>query len=190
MTRGGTRRTLGKKEGAALLATLRARFESNPHRHRGTPWPEVEAALDGTPAKLWSLHQMESTGGEPDVIGRDLETGEYLYVDCSAQSPKGRRSVCYDAEALASRKKHKPRDSAVRMATEMGAELLTEAQYRKLQQVGEFDTTTSSWLQTPQDIRQLGGAIFGDFRYGTVFIYHNGAESYYAARGFRGVLRV
>ncbi len=160
------------------------------NRHEGLEWAEVRSRLEAHPGKLWSLAEMERTGGEPDVVGHDGETGEYLFYDCSPESPEGRRSVCYDAEALASRKKHKPEDSAVAMATAMGAVLLTEDQYRHLQELGEFDTRTSSWLLTPPDIRERGGAIFGDYRYGHVFKYHNGAESYYAARGFRCVLRV
>lgn len=173
-----------------LLKTLERRFEGNIGRHRGIRWADVRAKLESKPEKLWSLGEMERTGGEPDVIGQDGKTGEHLFVDCSKESPKGRRSVCYDPEALEGRKKHKPENSAVQMATDMGVELLTEEQYRSLQQLGEFDTTTSSWLRTPGEIRKRGGAIFGDFRYGTVFVYHNGAESYYAARGFRGLLRV
>jgi len=190
MAKRGTEQSLGKEEREALLETLKARFESNMTRHKGTQWPEVQARLEANPETLWSLGEMERTGGEPDVIGRDREVGEYLFCDCSKESPKGRRSVCYDPQALEARKKHKPRNSAVQMAIDMGAELLTEEQYRRLQELGEFDTKTSSWLRTPPDIRGRGGAIFGDFRYGTVFIYHNGAESYYAARGFRCLLRV
>jgi hypothetical protein len=182
--------TLGGKQGEALLATLRGRFEENLHRHVDVDWEKVRAKLEGAPDKLWSLNQMEESGGEPDVVGRDEDTGEYLFFDCSRESPKGRRSVCYDGPALEARKKHKPRASAVGMATAMGAALLTEEEYRRLQGLGEFDSKTSSWLRTPAEIRRLGGAIFGDFRFGTVFIYHNGAESYYAARGFRCVLRV
>ena len=180
--------TAGQRE--ELLETLKARFEANEARHEGIPWKKVQARLDATPAKLWSLHEMERTGGEPDVVGQDRKTGEYLVYDCSPESPAGRRSLCYDREALEARKKHKPEGSAVEMATAMGTALLTEEEYRSLQSLGDFDTKTSSWLQTPPDIRALGGAIFGDFRYGTVFIYHNGAESYYAARGFRCSLRV
>ena len=181
---------LSSGEREELLATLKARFEENGHRHEGIDWADVEARLDKDAGKLWSLHEMERTGGEPDVVGRDQATGEIHFVDCSAQSPKGRRSVCYDQAALESRKKHKPDDSAMNMAAAMGIELLTEAEYRRLQELGEFDTTTSSWVRTPPDIRELGGALFCDRRYDTVFVYHNGAESYYAARGFRGVLRV
>jgi hypothetical protein len=174
----------------ALLAALKARFERNPKRHEGIEWAEVEARLEKDPGKLWSLHEMERTGGEPDVVGRGEATGELLFVDCAAQSPAGRRSVCYDREALEARKKHRPEDSAMNMAGAMGIELLTEAEYRKLQELGEFDTMTSSWVRTPPEIRALGGALFCDRRYDTVFVYHNGAESYYAARGFRGALRV
>lgn len=174
----------------ALLETLRIRFEKNMGRHEGTRWANVQAKLESAPEKLWSLGEMERTGGEPDVVGHDRKANEYLFFDCSKESPKGRRSVCYDHQALQARKKHKPENSAVQMATDMGAVLLSEEQYRRLQELGEFDTKTSSWLLTPPDIRELGGAIFGDFRYGTVFVYHNGAESYYAARGFRCSLRV
>lgn len=181
---------LGPTRRDELLAALQARFEGNMHRHEGLRWEKVRARLEAKPDKLWSLGEMEGSGGEPDVIGRDGKTGEYLFVDCSAESPKGRRSVCYDREALDGRKEHKPKSSAVEMATAMGAVLLTEAEYRRLQELGDFDAKTSSWLQTPPDIRSLGGAIFGDYRFGTVFIYHNGAESYYAARGFRCTLRV
>jgi Protein of unknown function (DUF4256) len=173
-----------------LLSTLKARFDENMSRHRGMTWPKVLARLEARPDKLWSLDEMERTGGEPDVVGHDKKTGEYLFYDCAMESPAGRRSVCYDSQALQARKQHKPKNSAVQMADEMGAELLTAEQYRGLQELGEFDTKTSSWLQTPPEIRGLGGAIFGDFRYGTVFVYHNGAESYYAARGFRCSLRV
>lgn len=173
-----------------LLNTLKARFEQNMNRHKGLEWPKVQARLEANAEKLWSLHEMEITGGEPDVVGFDKKTGEYLFYDCSAESPKGRRSVCYDLEALESRKEHKPQNSAIGMAAEMGIKLLTETQYRELQQLGKFDSKTSSWVATPAGIREHGGAIFGDWRYGHVFIYHNGAESYYAARGFRGSLRV
>lgn len=173
-----------------LLRALKTRFEKNMARHKGIAWADVEAKLEANPGKLWSLDEMENTEGEPDVIGYDKKTGEYLFVDCSAESPKGRRSVCYDHEALESRKEHKPNHSAVGMAEEMGIELLTEEQYRELQKLGKFDTKTSSWIVTPPDIRKLKGALFGDWRYGHVFVYHNGAESYYAARGFRGLLRV
>ncbi len=190
MSQSGSGRNLETDERTALLDTLRTRFEENMARHERIRWVDVQKRLESEPAKLRSLGEMERTGGEPDVVGHDAEADEYLFFDCSKESPKGRRSVCYDQEALEARKKHKPENSAVRMATNMGAELLSEAQYRKLQEFGEFDTRTSSWLRTPPDIRELGGAIFGDFRYGTVFIYHNGAQSYYAARGFRCVLRV
>jgi len=173
-----------------LLATLKKRFEKNMDRHQGLEWDDIQAKLESKPEKLWSLDDMETTGGEPDVIGQDKKTGEYVFFDCSAESPKGRRSVCYDREALESRKAHKPANSAVDMADEMGVELLTEEQYRALQALGKFDTKTSSWLKTPADVRKLGGAIFGDWRFGRVFIYHNGADSYYGARGFRGVLKV
>lgn len=173
-----------------LLQTLKARFGKNMNRHQGIEWSDVQAKLEASPEKLWSLHQMESTGGEPDVVGLDHTTGEYLFYDCSAESPKGRRSVCYDHTALESRKEHKPANSAVNMAAEMGIELLTEEQFRGLQELGAFDLKTSSWVQTPERIRKLGGALFCDRRYDTVFVYHNGAESYYAARGFRGSLRV
>lgn len=173
-----------------LLKTLKDRFEKNTNRHEGIAWTEVQARLEASPEKLWSLDDMEVTGGEPDVVGYDDQTGEYIFYDCAAESPKGRRSICYDDEALESRKEHKPKDSAMGMAADMGIAILTEAQYRELQEFGKFDTKTSSWLNTPADIRKLGGAIFGDYRYGTIFIYHNGAESYYGARGFRGSLRV
>lgn len=175
-----------------LLSVLKTRFEKNMDRHKGLKWAEIEPRLNSDPSgeKLWSLNEMETTGGEPDVVDYDKKTGEYIFYDCSAESPKGRRSLCYDGEALASRKEHKPKNSAMDMAAEMGVEILTEDQYRELQQFGKFDTKTSSWLKTPDGIRELGGAIFGDWRYGNVFIYHNGAESYYAARGFRASLRV
>ena len=173
-----------------LLRTLKTRFENNMNRHKGVGWSKVQAKLEANPEKVWSLNEMESSGGEPDVVGHDKKTGEYIFYDCSAESPKGRRSVCYDGEALESRKEHKPKDSAVGMAAAMGIELLTEEQYRTLQQFGEFDTKTSNWVQTPSDIRKRGGALYCDRRYGHVFLYHNGAESYYAARGFRGSLRV
>ena len=174
----------------ALVDALKARFEKNPHRQKGIPWAKVQARLDAHSGKLWSLHEMERTGGEPDVVDYDKKTGEYIFFDCSAQSPQGRRSVCYDHEALKSRKEHKPKDSAVGMAADMGIELLTEEQYRMLQELGSFDTTTSNWVKTSPDIRKRGGAIFCDRRYDHVFVYHNGAESYYAARGFRGLLSV
>ena len=175
-----------------LISVLRARFEKNMTRHKGLEWANVQAKLDSpaTGEKLWSLHEMESTDGEPDVVGYDKMTDEYLFYDCSTESPKGRRSLCYDREALDARKAHKPVNSAKDMATEMGIELLTEEQYQALQQLGKFDTKTSSWIETSSDVRKLGGAIFGDWRFGRVFIYHNGADSYYGARGFRGSLRV
>ncbi|WP_035321723.1 DUF4256 domain-containing protein [Peribacillus kribbensis] len=173
-----------------LLRILKVRFEKNMHRHKGLDWAEVQAKIESNTIKMWSLNEMERTGGEPDVVGHDKKTDEYIFYDCSAESPKGRRSVCYDREAMDSRKKHKPENNAVDMAADMGIELLTEEQYRDLQKVEKFDMKTSSWVQTPADIRKLGGAIFCDFRYDTVFVYHNGAESYYAARGFRGLLRV
>ncbi|MCM3638824.1 DUF4256 domain-containing protein [Sporosarcina luteola] len=173
-----------------LLDVLKARFEKNIHRHGGLEWEKVQTKLAANPEKLWSLHEMERTGGEPDVVEYNLENDEYIFYDCSAESPKGRRSVCYDRAALEARKKHKPENSAMDMATAMGIELLTEEQYRTLQRLDNFDKKTSSWVQTPADIRELGGAIFCDYRYGKVFLYHNGADSYYAARGFRGSLRV
>ena len=173
-----------------LLNLLSVRFEKNKNRHKGIEWAKVQAKLEANPEKLWSLDEMEVTGGEPDVVGYDQQTGEYIFYDCSAESPKGRRSLCYDFDALEARKEHKPADNAMDVAANMGIELLTEAQYRELQQLGNFDLKTSSWLQTPANIRALGGAIFGDRRYDTVFIYHNGVQSYYAARAFRGSLRV
>ena len=173
-----------------LLKTLKARFEKNMTRHKGLEWAKVQARLEANTTKLWSLNEMESTGGEPDVVGYDKKTGEYIFYDCSAESPKGRRSICYDREALESRKEHKPANSAAAMAADMGIELLTEEQYRELQQLGNFDLKTSSWVTTPTDIRKLGGALYCDRRYNHVFLYHNGAESYYAVRGFRGSLRV
>jgi hypothetical protein len=173
-----------------LIGILKTRFEKNKNRHIGLDWDKIQAKLEANPEKLWSLHEMERTGGEPDVVIHDEKTNEYLFYDCAAESPKGRRSLCYDREALDSRKEFKPENTAIDMAAAMGIELLTEEQYRELQQFGKFDTKTSSWVQTPSDIRKLGGAIFADFRYNTVFIYHNGASSYYAVRGFRGLLRV
>ncbi|GIO08064.1 hypothetical protein J31TS6_40920 [Brevibacillus reuszeri] len=173
-----------------LLQTLKARFEKNMNRHQGLDWASIQAKLEAHTEKLWSLHEMEKTGGEPDVVDYDDKTGEYIFYDCSAESPKGRRSVCYDREALESRKEHKPQNNAIEMAAAMGIELLTEEQYRELQKLGNFDLKSSSWVKTPDNIRKLGGAIFCDRRYDTVFMYHNGAESYYAARGFRGSLRV
>jgi hypothetical protein len=178
------------KQREELLSILQARFAQNMKRHKGIEWATVLARLEANATKLWSLNQMETTGGEPDVVGHDAKTGEYIFYDCSAESPRGRRSVCYDHEALESRKEHKPQDSATGMAADMGIDLLTEQQYRDLQQLGNFDTKTSSWVATPAEIRKLGGAVFCDRRYGTIFLYHNGAESYYAARGFRGCLRV
>ena len=173
-----------------LLGALKARFEKNINRHKGLEWAKVQVKLEANPEKLWSLNEMERTGGEPDVVGHDKKTGEYIFYDCSAESPKGRRSVCYYREALESRKEHKPKDSAIDMAAAMGIELLTEEQYGELQKLGDFDTKTSSWVKTPSGIRKLGGAIFCDRRYDHVFVYHNGAESYYGARGFRSSLRV
>ncbi|GAB4489539.1 MAG: DUF4256 domain-containing protein [Saprospiraceae bacterium] len=173
-----------------LLKTLKIRFEKNMNRHENLEWAKVQVKLEANPEKLWSLHAMEETGGEPDVVGYDEKTGEYIFFDCSAESPKGRRSVCYDREALETRKENKPADSAIEMAEAMGIEILSEEEYRALQKLGSFDTKTSSWVKTPAAIRKLGGALFCDRRYDTVFVYHNGAESYYAARGFRGSLRV
>lgn len=173
-----------------LLSVLKNRFEKNPHRHPGLDWQEVRAKLEAHPEKLWSLHEMERTGGEPDVAGQDQKTGEYLFFDCSAETPKGRTSVCYDREGLESRKEHRPKTTAMDMAEEMDIELLTEEQYLELQTLGEFDLKTSSWVKAPAEIRKRGGALYGERRYGRVFVGHNGAQSYYAARGFRGVLRV
>ncbi len=184
------KKKLSPEQRDKLLGALKARFEKNMNRHKGLEWAKVQAKLEANTEKLWSLNEMERTGGEPDVVGHDKKTGEYIFYDCSAESPQGRRSVCYDREALESRKEHKPKHSAVDMAAAMGIELLTEEQYRELQELGHFDTKTSSWVKTPSDIRTLGGAIFCDRRYDTVFVYHNGADSYYAARGFRGSLRV
>ena len=184
------KKELSPKEQGELLNTLKARFEKNKNRHKGIDWDKVQARLEVNGEKLWSLNAMESTGGEPDVVGYDKKTGEYIFYDCSAESPKGRRSLCYDHEALESRKEFKPEDSAMNVAANMGIEILTEEQYRELQQLGNSDMKTSSWVITPPGIRKLGGALFCDRRYGTVFVYHNGAESYYAARGFRGSLRV
>lgn len=185
-----TKKQLAAKQRDELIETLRARFEQNMARHRGVAWADVKARLEANPEKLWSLREMEATGGEPDVIGQDKKTGEYTFVDCSPQSPAGRASVCYDREALESRKEFKPKTSAMDMAAAMGIELLSEEQYHELQKVGEFDTKSSSWVKAPAEIRKLGGALFGDRRYGRVFIYHNGAQSYYSGRGFRGLLRV
>ena len=183
-------KVLSSKQCDELLGVVKTRFEKNMNRHKGLEWPKVQAKLEASTEKLWSLHEMEATGGEPDVVGQDKKSGEYVFYDCSAESPSGRRSLCYDREALDSRKEHKPKSSALDMAAAMGIEILTEDQYRELQKFGAFDAKTSSWVKTPTEIRKLGGAIFADFRYGTAFIYHNGAESYYAARGFRGLLRV
>ncbi|MBD2869027.1 DUF4256 domain-containing protein [Paenibacillus arenilitoris] len=185
-----TKKELSAEQREGLLVTLQRRFEKNMNRHEGLEWAVVKAKLEANLEKLWSIHEMEGTGGEPDVVGHDRKTDEYIFIDCSAESPKGRRSVCYDREALESRKEHKPANSAVNMAADMGIELLTEEQYRKLQEFGNFDMKTSSWVKTPATIRKLGGAIFCDRRYDTVFVYHNGAESYYGARGFRGILKV
>src|ERR1700724_1245382 len=178
------------KQREELLNTSKARFEKNINRHKGLEWAKVQAKLEANTEKLWSLSEMERTGGEPDVVGHDKETGEYVFYDCSPESPKGRRSVCYDRQALESRKEHKPEDNAIDMAAAIGIELLTEEQYRELQKLGNFDSKTSSWVKTPADIRKLGGALFCDRRYDTVFVYHNGAESYYAARAFRCSLKV
>jgi len=185
-----TNMELSLEQTEALLKTLKARFEKNMNRHEGLEWAEVQARLEVNPEKLWSLHEMEETGGEPDVVGHDQKTGEFIFYDCSVESPKGRRSLCYDRAALESRKQHKPANSAIDLAAAMGVELLTEEQYRELQTLGNFDLKSSSWVQTPANIRKLGGAIFCDRRYDTVFVYHNGADSYYAARGFRAALRV
>lgn len=183
-------KTLAEDQTEELFDALKTRFEKNMHRHKGLSWAEVEVKLEASPEKLWSLHKMEETGGEPDVVGHDKTTGEYLFYDCAPESPKSRRSICYDHEALEARKANKPENSAMMMAQEMGITLLTEEQYQQLQQLGNFDTKTSSWLLTPPAVRKLGGAIFGDRRFDRVFVYHNGAESYYAARGFRGWLKV
>ena len=187
-----TKKELSPEQREELLRSLKARFEKNMNRHIGLNWSELQARFDNPAGKekLWSLYEMERSGGEPDVVGNDNKTGEYIFYDCSAESPKGRRSVCYDLEGLESRKEHRPESNAIDMAAEMGIELLTEEQYRELQKLGNFDTKTSSWVKTPADIRKLGGAIFCDRRYNRVFVYHNGAESYYAVRGFRGSLRV
>lgn len=186
----GNKKELSAEQREELLRVLKARFEKNMNRHNGLEWAKLQAKLEANTEKLWSLNEMERTGGEPDVVGYDKNTGEYIFQDCSAESPKGRRSVCYDREGLESRKEHKPENNAIDMATAMGIELLTEEQYRELQNLGNFDTKTSSWLKTPSEIRKLGGAIFCDRRYDHVFVYHNGAESYYAVRGFRGSLRI
>ena len=184
------KKELSSAQREELLKALKARFEKNMNRHQGLVWAKVQSKLEANAEKLWSLNEMERTGGEPDVVGHDKRAGAYIFYDCSAESPKGRRSVCYDREALESRKEHRPKNNAVEMATAMGIELLTEEQYRELQELGDFDTKTSSWIQTPTDIRELGGALFCDRRYDHVFVYHNGAESYYGARAFRGSLRV
>ena len=181
---------LSIEETETLLRTLKNRFQKNMHRHQNLKWEEVQEKLLSHPDKLWSLMEMEETEGEPDVVGKDEKSGEYFFFDCSAESPKGRRSICYDQDALASRKQHPPKNSALGMAAEMGIEIMTEQQYRRLQEIVKFDTKTSSWIKTPDKIRELGGAIFGDWRYGQVYFYHNGADSYYGARGFRGVLKV
>jgi len=184
------KKDLSPEQRAELFRALKARFEGNMNRHKGLAWDKVQAKLQASAEKLWSLREMERTGGEPDAVGQDKKTGEYIFYDCSAESPKDRRSVCYDREALESRKEHKPKANAMDMAAGMGIELLTEEQYRELQKLGDFDTKTSSWVKTPSDVRKLGGALFCDRRYDTVFTYHNGAESYYAGRAFRGSLRV
>ncbi|MEX2403444.1 MAG: DUF4256 domain-containing protein [Balneolales bacterium] len=184
------KKKLSPEQPEELLRALKARFEKNMNRHKDFEWAKVQAKLEANTEKLWSLNEMERTGGEPDVVGHDKKSGEYIFCDCSAESPKGRRSVCYDREGQESRKEHKPENNAMDMAAVMGIELLREEQYRELQKLGNFDTKTSSWLITPSEIRKLGGAIFGDFRYGNVFVYHNGAQSYYGARGFRGSLRI
>ena len=184
------KKKLSAEQHEGLLKTLKTRFEKNMNRHKGLEWVKVQAKLEANTEKLWSLNEMERTGGEPDVIGHDKKTGEYIFYDCSVESPAGRRSLCYDREALVSRKEHKPKNNAMDLADAMGIEILTEEQYRELQQLGKFDTKTSSWVQTPDAIRELGGALFCDRRYNHVFVYHNGAESYYAARGFRGMVKV
>lgn len=186
----GQKKDLSPEQCETLLHTLKARFEKNMTRHEGLEWPNIQAKLDAQPEKLWSLNEMESTGGEPDVVGYDKQADEFIFYDCSAESPKERRSICYDRQALDSRKKFKPENSALDMAAAMGVKILSEEQYRELQTLGEFDTKTSSWVETPPNIRKLGGALFCDRRYNTVFVYHNGADSYYGARGFRGSLRV
>ena len=184
------KKKLSPKQVEEFIKTLKARFEKNVNRHQGLDWSSIQAKLESAGEKIWSLHEMEITGGEPDVIGHDKKTDEYFFCDCSAESPKGRRSICYDHKALESRKENKPANSVMEMAASMGIELLTEEQYRELQKLGSFDTKTSSWIITPAEIRKLGGALFCDRRYDTVFVYHNGAESYYAARGFRGSIRI
>jgi hypothetical protein len=186
----GSEKELSLERREELLGVLKTRFEKNMNRHKGLGWAEVKARLEASAEKLWSLNEMEKTGGEPDVVGHDKKTGEYIFFDCSPQSPEGRTSVCYDREGLDSRKEHKPKNNAMDMAAAMGVELLTEEQYRELQKLGEFDTKSSSWVKAPADIRKLGGALFGDRRFGHVFVYHNGAQSYYSGRGFRGSLKV
>jgi hypothetical protein len=190
MSKVSNKKKLPAEQREALLKALKVRFEKNMIRHKGIDWAKVQAKLEADTEKLWSLNEMETTGGEPDVVAHDKKTGGYIFYDCSAETPKGRRSICYDYEGLESRKEHKPQNNAVDMAADMGIELLTEEQYRELQKLGDFDTKTSSWIKTPADIRDLGGALFADHRYGNVFVYHNGAQSYYAVRGFRGLLRV
>jgi hypothetical protein len=190
MKKTSNKKELSPKQRDELLRALKARFEKNMNRHKGLEWAKVQAKLEAHTETLWSLNEMEGTGGEPDVVGFDKKAGEYLFYDCAAESPKDRRSVCYDRQALESRKEHKPKNNAIDMAAAMGIELLTEEEYRALQKLGNFDAKTSSWVRTPAEIRKLGGALFCDRRYDTVFVYHNGAESYYAARGFRGSLRV
>ena len=185
-----SKKALSPKQREELLSGLKARFEKNMIRHKGGEWARVQTKLEANPEKLWSLNEMERTGGEPDVVAYDKKTDEYIFYDCSAESPQGRRSLCYDRKALEERKENKPKDCATDMAIAMGVELLTEDQYRELQKLGHFDTKTSSWIKTPDEIRKLGGALFCDYRYATVFVYHNGADSYYAARGFRGLLRI
>ena len=184
----GNKKELSSRQSEELIRTLKTRFEKNMNRHKGLDWAAIQPRLEGS--KLWSLNEMETSGGEPDVVDYDKKTGEYIFYDCAAESPKGRRSFCYDRQALESRKEHKPMNNAIDSAAEMGIEILTEEQYRSMQQLGKFDTKTSSWVKTPSNIRNLGGAVFCDRRYDTIFLYHNGAESYYAARGFRGCLRV
>ena len=184
------KKELSQKQREELVKILKARFEKNMNHHKGFEWAKIQAKLNANTEKLWTLNEMERTGGEPDIVGYDKKTGEYIFYDCSAESPKGRRSVCYDREALDARKEHKPKNNAIDMAAAMGIELLSEEQYRELQKLGNFDTKTSSWVKTPSEIRKLGGAIFADFRYGNVFVYHNSAESYYAVRAFRGLLKV
>ena len=184
------KKQLSQAQREELLTTVKARFEKNMNRHKGVEWQQVQTKLQANPGKLWSLHEMERTGGEPDIVGHDKRTGEYFFYDCSAETPKGRRSVCYDREGLESRKEHRPEDSAMDMAAAMGIDLLSEEEYRELQKLGNFDAKTSSWVKTPSEIRKLGGALFCDYRYGHVFTYHNGAQSYYAVRAFRGSLRV